>query len=327
MSGVISQCLEAAASKGMKMSGTIYLHRITDSQIDTSHAMNTRKLFSKLCGDGDDFGNVILCTTMWEKVARGTRREKQLCGDSTFWGDMIKEGALVERHQGPDLAASARRVAEILVNKRLIAMQNQVLLENKTFFETAAGKMWIGEREEIGGKHEREVQQLKAELRDAVAAKDAKDEEFALVVEEKEKMKEKQARELQQLKAELQDAVAVREAKDEEIALVVEEREETKEKHVRELQQLKAELQDAVAARDAKDEEFALVMEKVGEQMGQLRDKLQDANGLLKAQPLMLLMWRIIMAQKNVVDACHLAAEVSYVLTSRKSEEEISKEE
>lgn len=175
--GVIASCLQFANSTGDKLSGVIYLHRIIDPRMEGSHMKNIR-MFRKLCGD-KNFRNVILCTTMWEKVTpnEGAVRERQLCDQSTFWGDMIRAGAKVRRHSGPDLRVSARNIAKELVGKGTVVLQLQEELESKSLSETSAGKMLMEGMQEMKRQHEEEMQQLKAELQ---AAGNTKEEIAAL---------------------------------------------------------------------------------------------------------------------------------------------------
>lgn len=67
----------------IKLSGILYLHRITDNRMSGSPHRNLR-MFGQLCGDQAS-RNVILITTMWDniEVEVGLRREKEL--REKFW--------------------------------------------------------------------------------------------------------------------------------------------------------------------------------------------------------------------------------------------------
>jgi hypothetical protein len=58
-------------------------------------------MFKKLCGN-NALKNVILVTTMWDKVseAEGTARELELTSTPDFWGWMVSQGSKVYRHTG-----------------------------------------------------------------------------------------------------------------------------------------------------------------------------------------------------------------------------------
>jgi hypothetical protein len=69
-----------------KTKGIIYLHRISDVRMQASAKKNLF-MFKKLCGD-DALKNVILATTMWDRMteADGTARELELTSTPDFWG-------------------------------------------------------------------------------------------------------------------------------------------------------------------------------------------------------------------------------------------------
>src|SRR5207249_2436104 len=74
----IAGYLSVAYSNKVKLTGIIYLHRITDPRIQGS-AMRNLRMFKKLCGS-DSLGKVVLATTWWGKVDAeiGANREKEL---------------------------------------------------------------------------------------------------------------------------------------------------------------------------------------------------------------------------------------------------------
>jgi len=147
------------------LSGIIYLHRISDIRMEGSSVKNLR-MFRELCGE-KNFSNVILCTTMWDKVGEdeGQRREEELKSTRTFWGSLIDRGAQVVRHQG-DLTASARNIAELLIQKDTIVLQLQEDLDrNDSLSNTSAGRVLTGEMENMKRKHEEEIEALREEMK------------------------------------------------------------------------------------------------------------------------------------------------------------------
>lgn len=73
----------------IKLSGIIYLHRISDVRMQGSAKKNLF-MFKKLCGN-DALKNVILATTMWDRVSQseGDARELELTSTMDFWGWMM----------------------------------------------------------------------------------------------------------------------------------------------------------------------------------------------------------------------------------------------
>jgi len=147
------------------LSGIIYLHGIIDTRMEGSNMRNLR-MFRGLCGE-ENFGNVMLCTTMWGKVSEeeGQRREKQLKSKETFWGSLISRGAQVVRHQGSDLTASAKKIVESLIPKDTIVLKlQQELARGGSLSDTSAGRVLTSEIEDMKKKHEEEMAALRAEI-------------------------------------------------------------------------------------------------------------------------------------------------------------------
>ena len=162
----IANWVQQANYERKHLSGIIYFHRIADTRMEGSSMKNLR-MFRELCGE-KNFSNVILCTTMWDKVEEeeGRRREQELESKETFWGSLVSRGAQVMQHRGPDLAASARKIAESLIQKDTIVLQLQEELDkNGTLSDTSAGRLLTSAIEDIKKKHQEEMAALKAEMK------------------------------------------------------------------------------------------------------------------------------------------------------------------
>ena len=84
---------------GLKLSGVLYLHRITDVRMAGTPLRNLA-VFKDLCGD-ENLKNIVLVTTMWDELqdeSIGSKREEALL--STFWKDMVHLGSRTCRFQG-----------------------------------------------------------------------------------------------------------------------------------------------------------------------------------------------------------------------------------
>ena len=179
----IAEWVQRASYLRKHLSGIIYLHRISDMRMEGSSVKNLR-MFRELCGE-KNFSNVILCTTMWDQVGEedGRGREEELKSTRTFWGSLISRGAQVVRHQG-DLTASARKIAESLIQKDTIALKLQEELDrNGSLSNTSAGRVLTGEIEVMKKKHQEEMEALRAEIR---ASSDKKEIELLKEYYEKE---------------------------------------------------------------------------------------------------------------------------------------------
>ncbi|KAJ5942072.1 hypothetical protein N7516_002240, partial [Penicillium verrucosum] len=168
--------MESFSSKKVILNGIIYLHRITDIRMQGS-AMKNLFMFKKLCGP-DALKNVILATTMWERVGMedGERREQELERTSEFWGEMIMRGALLKRHQNN--ANSAWSLVDVFASKSstkrkaVLTIQQEMVVQHKPLAKTDAGmeleSSLVQERE----KWSRELERTRDDMREALAAKD-----------------------------------------------------------------------------------------------------------------------------------------------------------
>jgi hypothetical protein len=97
-----------------KLDGIIYLHRILDLRMGGS-AQTNLFMFQRLCGP-KALTNVILATTMWERVSEheGKQREDELKSTDRFWGGMIANGSTVYRHL--NTRESAMKIIEHFIN-------------------------------------------------------------------------------------------------------------------------------------------------------------------------------------------------------------------
>ena len=94
-SDILKTIWQYISTGGLRLSGLLYLHRITDDRVGGT-ALKNLSMFQKLVGD-HNMRNVILLTTMWGKLQpsdNGEARVKQLTETGKFWGGMIGCGAM-----------------------------------------------------------------------------------------------------------------------------------------------------------------------------------------------------------------------------------------
>ena len=153
--------------KDLRLSGLLYLHRITDDRVGGT-AMKNLRMFQKLVGD-DSMKNVVLVTTMWGKLQRpddGDARVKQLTETGQFWGGMITSGARHERYDGT--REDALRIIHMMLYNPPRKLQIQEELESgQRLTGTAAGKEVADRLETLRAHHAEEVRELKKELSQA----------------------------------------------------------------------------------------------------------------------------------------------------------------
>jgi len=192
----VSGYLAMMYSKNIKLSGIIYLHRITDVRFSGSTAKNL-SVFKKLCGN-DFYPNVILATTMWENLgdpglasAIGDRREKELLENDGWWGLMIRRGSKTFRHS--DDKGSAFKIVDYLISLRsraVLEIQAQLVDENKNLQDTSAGMEVEREIQQIRVKHSKQLKEIEEETQQALQEKDKDLELIELLHKEAEKKNE-----------------------------------------------------------------------------------------------------------------------------------------
>ncbi|KAJ4425108.1 hypothetical protein N0V82_000163 [Gnomoniopsis sp. IMI 355080] len=157
---MIADYLAAAYKQEMKLSGIIYLHPISDNRV-THHTTKNLDMFRKLTGE-KNLKNVILATSMWDKVTfdEGVRREEEL--KTKFWRLLTVMGAKTARHE--DTAESAREIASMLLGNKpfYLQLQEEMGKDNKALRDTAAGKEVMIELVRMKEEHQRELAEMES---------------------------------------------------------------------------------------------------------------------------------------------------------------------
>ncbi|KUI68652.1 Cell division control protein 11 [Cytospora mali] len=152
---LIADYLAVAYKQKMKLSGIIYLHPITDRRV-THHGIKNLEMFKKLTGEAN-LKNVILATSMWDRVTEdeGVKREEELM--NKFWKLLLAMGAETVRHRGTP--ESAWHIAYKLVGKKPVYLQLQEEMgkDNKALRDTTAGRQVMVEIEQMKEQHQREL--------------------------------------------------------------------------------------------------------------------------------------------------------------------------
>ena len=211
----IAGWLGDAYDSEIKLSGLVYLHRISDPRMPGSAKRNLH-MFQRLCGP-QCLQGVVLVTTMWSLVSQedGLRRERELMETEEFWAWMIRNGSRVVRHSGTK--ESAIGILEGIIQKRLpmlLNLQLQMNVQGKGLEETDAGIKLNEELFEIERKHKAEVHMLEEEKQDALRRKDK---ESALQIAESQREFQQKVDNLQKQREQLEvDMKALKEKREEE---------------------------------------------------------------------------------------------------------------
>ncbi|KXN92932.1 hypothetical protein AN958_08402, partial [Leucoagaricus sp. SymC.cos] len=156
-----------------RISGILYLHRITDVRISGTVLKNF-DMFQKLCGT-DFYRRVALVTTMWpdesDKVTLSEceRREKEL--EENYWNVMITMGSHVYRFTKKAESAEGiiNEIAGLEDGKRhdelRVEIQKEIVLQQKAIPSTKAGRHLHGLTEELVLRQNNLMTRLQTEMK------------------------------------------------------------------------------------------------------------------------------------------------------------------
>ncbi|CEL59941.1 hypothetical protein RSOLAG1IB_09225 [Rhizoctonia solani AG-1 IB] len=164
----ITAFLTSSYEKGYKLTGVVYLHRISDVRVG-GISRRTFQTFRALCGE-DTLDNVLIVTNMWSDppTAKEVHNEKQLRENSKFFQPAIKAGARMLRRSHMD-SRSALDIIRMLLDKPPVAMkiQRQIVDEGGDFYATDAAMVLEAELTKMKQQHLKEIEDVKEELRQA----------------------------------------------------------------------------------------------------------------------------------------------------------------
>ncbi|KAF7327942.1 GTP-binding protein A [Mycena kentingensis (nom. inval.)] len=151
---LIATFLAKTYESGKKLTGVIYIHRISDNRMG-GIAMRNFRMFRQLCGD-TTLKNVVIVTTMWAQIdpALGAARESELITSDKFFKPVLDKGAQIVRHEA-DTVASAHAVLKRKISRRL--RRGEEL--NREFAAQIE-------------RHRQEIADLQEEMREAIRARD-----------------------------------------------------------------------------------------------------------------------------------------------------------
>ena len=151
-------------SANIRVSGLIYMHRITDHRF-TGAAGRLLKMFKELVGS-TNFSSIIFVTSCWDlldSVERGVQREKELV--NTAWSHMVGRGAQVSRFDGTqERSLDALRLLPLVGGVVTLTIQEEMVEQHKSLKDTAAGRALHDEMVESELRHQRETEELLREI-------------------------------------------------------------------------------------------------------------------------------------------------------------------
>ncbi|KAF9449500.1 hypothetical protein P691DRAFT_667336 [Macrolepiota fuliginosa MF-IS2] len=162
---MISTWLEKIYRKKIKLTGILYLHRITDNRMAGTPLRNLR-VFGEFCGDVA-MCRVVLVTTMWDKLRQpeaGKKREDEL--RENFWKGMLEKGSTIARFD--NTLNSAEKIIQGLIvekNKReTLLLQEEFVDLKKRLNETHAGQMLYDTLQRLLDDQKNAIEKLTAQI-------------------------------------------------------------------------------------------------------------------------------------------------------------------
>ncbi|KAI5990118.1 P-loop containing nucleoside triphosphate hydrolase protein, partial [Pisolithus albus] len=182
---IISAYLVAMYEQGAKLSGILYMHRISDVRMSGTSKRNFR-IFRELCGEST-LSNVLIVTNMWGSVDSkiGEERERELATSDKLFKPVLEKGARLLRHDNTE--ASAHAILRNLISGQTatLAIQHEIVNQRKDLAQTAAGSELTRLLKEQAQRYDDEVTELRGELELATRAKDEARKELQEEVERK----------------------------------------------------------------------------------------------------------------------------------------------
>lgn len=179
---ILSEIVAALANmhkEQMRVTGLIYLHRITDPRMSGSAQRNLQAF--KLLTGNNAMPLVRLVTTRWNEISpmaadyeKAERSQHQLMSAEKFWAPLLQSGAQVMRHTGDQ--ASAISILESFMKSPArdtpLAVQVELVNRGLALSETAVGTFIGGEDAKLLEKYERDIEALQDERKEALTEKD-----------------------------------------------------------------------------------------------------------------------------------------------------------
>lgn len=161
-------------SKGIYLSGIIFLHPITAVRMSSNFERNM-SICRRLCGE-KDLAGIVLATTFWDRGNSDShlRVEHELISEDKFWARPIAQGSKVFRVDSG--YTSAEKIISYLVQRKqkvILEIQKDIVDRKLALEQTAAGRRIQDDRDRKLSSLEEELNELSNELDVAASAGDS----------------------------------------------------------------------------------------------------------------------------------------------------------
>lgn len=271
----VADWLNQTNQANIKLAGIVYLHRICDTRMSGASAKSLR-LFKKVCGE-QGLPCVVLATTMWHQppTELEVAREQELSSKEGFWKEMVDKGSEIRRQDDGKLSAT-NIIEYILKRRHQITLQIQdEMAEGKKLDETSAGREVDADIVKLKNHYEKELADLRRELREAQERNDVRTQKQILAERaETERKLQEQERKRDQLRVSMEE---LRRQRDEEMR---EHRELALQQQLDHQRAVLKQESDLQALRLRNEYETKLVQQAYTGQISRLEEELE----LLKSQ-------------------------------------------
>lgn len=167
----------------MRISGIVYLHRISDNRLSGTGFRNLR-MFKKL-SSSRVWPNTIIGTTMWRagEHVEGEMRERELASSPMYLGDLLSGGARLYRiaehgtGAGEQKRSSLNLVSGLLQHIQTqpeieLEIQREMFVDRKALDDTAAGQEALGDIYRLRTQLASQMEDARQDMQDARQARD-----------------------------------------------------------------------------------------------------------------------------------------------------------
>ncbi|KAJ3485316.1 hypothetical protein NLI96_g5038 [Meripilus lineatus] len=170
----IASYLSVSYEFGYRLSGIIYMHRITDTRM-TGSSLKNYFMFKNLCGERG-MRNVGIITNMWGQIPQdiAEAREDQLRSEDLFFKEDIAHGALLMRHDGSLLSARGIIRHFLKLRPATLQVQHEIVVENRDVTETSACAVMDEGLGRLKEKIGEDIQGIKDEIEEALKGGDSR---------------------------------------------------------------------------------------------------------------------------------------------------------
>ncbi|KAG4431674.1 hypothetical protein IFR05_012840 [Cadophora sp. M221] len=256
--GEIADWLAQSYQFKIRLTGIVYLHRITDVRVG-GQGMKNLRMFRKVCGE-KNLSSVILATTMWSLCppSDAAKREEQLTNNSDLWKFLVGKGARIFRHDRGE--ESGQEILDYLVSrarKVTLDIQHEMVDQGKNLSETSAGQEVQAEIEKIKEAHRKEMQEIREDMEEAIRSKDTERQEelrqYRATVDKQMREAQQQAKQLEVSREQL--------------------RQQMKEEHSREMANLRSEVERRQQELERTSKQDAERYERLQQELTSMKDR------------------------------------------------------